>query len=683
MPLCTAWEGADRESIPLMSPETGPKQTLLRYCGGQSVAFQSVSPTDCLSISNFSFRIPFFEFDIARVCAKESDMHKYPLAAIAALWLGVSVGASAMTADKQEKPVIVTATRTAQTADATLASVTVITRQDIERQQARSVQDVLRGVPGISIANNGGMGKTSSVFMRGTESDHVLVMIDNIKVGSATTGTTAFENIPIDQIERIEIVRGPRSSLYGSEAIGGVIHIFTRKGGGSGFRQHLNFGGGSFGTFEGATGMSYNGTQGWLNLNASGIGTQGFNACSGSSTAGCFTHEPDRDGYRNVAGSMRAGYRFRNGLEIETNFMQSSGKTQFDGSYVNKAVLMQQVVGGTIRYAPTDFWNFNLIAGSSREDSDNFLGTDFRSRFNTTRDTVSVLNGFTVAKDQVLTVGMDYQRDHVKSIEAYTVMSRTNWGVFAQHQANIAAHNLLFSVRHDDNQQFGSRVTGGAGWSYPLSDKFLLVANFGSAFKAPTFNELYYPGFGNANLRPEDSRSFEFGTRGHTDWGNWSVNAYETRIDNLIAFDSSIFAPGNIDQARIRGIEGVLNTQIREWQINTNLTLLEPVNRGSGFNRGNILPRRAEQSFRLDVNRQFGRYVAGGMLLVEGERYDDLANTRKLDSYAKLDLRAEYLFTRQWRLQGRIDNVSDEHYETAAFYNQAGRSFFAMVRYQP
>lgn len=605
------------------------------------------------------------------------------LSALSVMVLSMAVSTSTATADQLEKPMIITATRTAQTADAALAAVTVISRKDIEQQQARSVQDLLRGIPGISIANNGGMGKTSSIFMRGTESDHVLVMIDNIKVGSATSGTTAFENIPIDQIERIEIVRGPRSSLYGSEAIGGVIHIFTRKGGGSGFRQHLNFGGGSFGTYEGSTGMSYNSAQGWLNLTASGIGTRGFNACSGSDSAGCFTNEPDRDGYRNVAGSMRAGYRFQNGLEIETNFMQSAGKTQFDGSFVNKAVLMQQVVGGVIRYSPIHFWNVNVISGSSREDSDNFLGTAFQSRFNTVRDTVSVLNNFTITKDHLLTIGMDYQRDHVKSTEAFTVLSRTNWGVFAQHQANIAAHNLLFSIRHDDNQQFGRHVTGNAGWSYPLSDKFLLLANFGSAFKSPTFNELYFPGFGNTNLRPEDSRSFEFGTRGKTDWGNWSVNAYETRIDNLIAFDASIFAPGNIDQARIRGIEGVFNTEIRGWLLNTNLTLLEPINRGSGLNRGNILPRRAEQSFRLDLNRQFGRYALGAILLVEGERYDDLANTRKLNSYAKFDLRAEYILNKQWRLQGRIDNVSNEHYETAAFYNQAGRSFFAMFRYQP
>ena len=617
-------------------------------------------------------------------------MKKCRLPALAVLWLGTTATVFATNADQLEKTVIVTATRTPQTADAALASVTVITRKDIERQQARSVQDLLRGVPGVSIANSGGAGKNTAVFMRGTESSHVLVMIDNIKIGSATSSTTAFENIPIDQIDRIEIVRGPRSSLYGSEAIGGVIHIFTRKGDTSGgFKPNFNFGGGSFGTLEGSVGLSRGWKQGWFNMTASGIGTRGFNACNGTSNAGCFvdTTDPtlyDRDGYRNVAGSMRAGYRFQNGLEIDGSFMQSAGKTEFDGSIANRGTLMQQVFGGTARYSPTDFWRINLIGGRSREDTDNFLGKVFFSRFNTTRDTISVLNDFTIKPNHLLTIGMDYQKDHVKTTEAFTVHSRTNWGVFAQHQATLAKHDVQLSLRHDDNQQFGSRVTGGAGWGYPLTENIRLLANFGTAFKAPTFNDLYFPLFSNANLRPEDSLSYEFGTRGKADWGNWSLNVYETRIDHLIAFDVSTFAPANIDQARIRGFEGILSTQIKGWQFNGNLTLLDAENRSSGPNRGNILPRRAEQSFRLDADRQFGQnYMIGAMLLVEGERYDDLANTRKLDSYVKFDLRAEYILNKHWRLQGRIENLFNERYETAAFFNQPGRNFIAMVRYQP
>ena len=616
-------------------------------------------------------------------------MQKCRLSASAVFWLGLTANVFAVNTEYHEKPVIVTATRTAQTVDSALASVTVISRKDIERQQVRSIQDLFRGVPGINIVNQGGPGKATFVQMRGTESDHVLVMIDNIKVGSATSGTTAFENIPIEQIDRIEIVRGPRSSLYGSEAIGGVIHIFTRKGDGAGLKQYLGFGGGTFGTLEGSTGLSYGGKQGWFNMTASGIGTQGFNTCTGSSNGGCFvdTSDPtlfDRDGYRNVAGSARAGYRFKNGLEIDANFMQSAGKTQYDGSFANRAVLMQQVIGGTARYSPLDFWRISLIGGRSREDSDNFLGRSFQDRFNTIRDTISVLNDFTINPNHILTIGMDYQKDYVKSTEAFAVNSRTNWGVFAQHQATIAKHNFQLSLRHDDNQQFGSRVTGGVGWGFPLTENVGLIANFGSAFKAPTFNELYFPFSSNPNLRPEDSRSFEFGTRGKADWGSWSLNVYETHIDHLIAFDAITFSPVNIDKARIRGFEGIFSTQIKGWQFNTNLTLLDPENRSSSLNRGNILPRRAEQSFRLDADRQFGQhYRLGAMLLVEGERFDDLSNTRKLDSYVKFDLRAEYILNKHWRLQGRIENLFNERYETAAFFNQPGRNFFAMIRYQP
>ncbi|SEN44822.1 TonB-dependent vitamin B12 receptor [Nitrosomonas marina] len=593
----------------------------------------------------------------------------------------------------QKEPVTVTATRTAQTPDAVLASMTVITRKDIVRQQARSVHDLLRGTPGINIVNNGGPGKSTFMQMRGTETDHILVLIDGIKVGNATSGTTPFENIPIEQIERIEIVRGPRSSLYGSEAIGGVIQIFTRKGDGKpGLKPTFSFGGGSYGSLNGSVGLSGNSKQGWFNLTASGRGTEGFNSCSGSATAGCFSGnpDPDRDGYRNVAGSANAGYRFKNGMEIGLNFMQSDGKTQFDASdpfpgflSPNKSELQQQVFGGTFKFSPLEFWRFNLIAGRSKDYLDSFNGRILTSRFNTVRDTISLLNDFTVHKDHILTIGMDYQNDRVDSTEAFTVTSRNNWGVFTQHQASIASFDGQLSGRVDVNEQFGTRLTGGVGTGYKITDSVRLLANFGTAFKAPTFNELYYPISGNPNLNPERSRSLEFGLRGRMDWGDWSLNVYETRVNELIAFDSDSFEVDNINQARIRGLEAVFNTQIKGWMFNSNLTFLDPENRSSDSNYGNVLPRRARQSFRLNADRQFGKYLVGTMFLAEGERFDDLANTRKLDSYVKFDLRAEYQLSKHWRIQGRIENLFNEHYETAAFFNQPGRNFFAMLRYQP
>ena len=627
-------------------------------------------------------------------------MQKCRLSAMIVLLFGTTAPIISIANNTQET-VVVTATRTAQTADESLASVTVINRKDIERQQARNVQDLLRGVPGVNIANNGGPGKATSVFMRGTNSDHVLVLIDGMRAGSAANGRTAFQNIPIDQIERIEIVRGPRSSLYGSEAIGGVIQIFTRKGSGKGLKQNFSFGGGSYGTYDGSGGISGNYKDGWFNLNASGIGTNGFNACNDS--AGCGVDEPDRDGYRNVAGTARAGYRFQNGLDIEANYMRSDGKTEFDGDQ-NKAKIIQQVFGGKAHFSPVEMWKISLIGGVSDENSLFFENNNKdanQSRFDTRRVSASLLNNISFGNNNLSTLGFDFQNDHLKTTDKYQKTSRYNFAVFGQHQAKIASHDLQGAVRVDINEQFGTRITGGPSWGYSVTDNVRLTASFGTAFKAPTFNQLYFPpfsldspAFGNPDLRPEKSYSAEFGVSGKQHWGNWSLNVYETHIDNLIV---GVTPPGtpigsfdqvaqNVQKARIRGLEAVLSTQIKGWQLNGNLTFLDPENRADrdSGNRGNVLPRRAKQSFRLDANRTFlDKYVVGAMMLAEGERFNRVENVRKLDSYVKFDLRSEYIINQNWRLQGRIENLFDKQYETVSFFNQPGRNFFVTLRYQP
>lgn len=578
--------------------------------------------------------------------------------------------------------VIVTANRIAQTADQTLSSVTVITKKDIERQQAQSVQDLLRGVPGVSITNNGGPGKATSVFLRGTESDHVLVLIDGIKVGSATLGTTAFQDIPVEQIERIEIVRGPRSSLYGSEAIGGVIQIFTRKGSGTP-KPFFSIGGGSDHTFTATAGASGGDEQGWVNLSASGIDTEGFNACDPVPSAGCYATEPDKDGYRNISGSFRAGLRLENGLEMDVHALRAAGESEFDGGFQNQSESIQRVLGGTSRFSPLDPWYITLTAGRSLDDAENFKDGAFTGRFETERDTVSFQNDIALAADHLITVGADYQDDRVEGTTAYAVTSRDDKGVFTQYHGDLGAHDLEMSLRRDDNEQFGNKNTGGAAWGYTLTEGLRLTASYGTAFKAPTFNELYYPGFGNANLGPEESDSVELALVGNTTWGSWSLGAYETHIDDLIAFDASTFAPANIDKAQIRGMEAVLGNSFAGWDLNANFTWLDPENRSEGANKGKVLPRRSQQSLRLDVDHDVDRYRLGVTLLAAGKRYDDLANTRRLGGYATLDLRAEYALAEYWRIQARTENLFDKDYETAEYYNQPGRSLYLTLRYQP
>lgn len=584
--------------------------------------------------------------------------------------------------DETLPDVVVTATRTAQSADASLASVSVITRQDIERLQAQSVQDVLRGVPGLTISNNGGAGKQTSVFLRGTNADHVLVLVDGIKIGSATLGTASFQDIPAAQIERIEIVRGPRASLYGSEAIGGVIQIFTRKGGGAP-TPSVSFTAGSYGTYNTAAGLSGGGEQGWFNFRLNQQNTQGFNACRGSLVAGCFVIEPDKDGYHNSSLGLHGGYRFDNGVVADAQVLRANNKNKYDGTTVNQSEGVQQVLGGSLKFAPLQVWNMTLRAGSSQDNSNNFLNGVYKTRFNTQRDSLSWQNDFALDADQLLTAGLDYQNDRVASTTVYTQAARNNRALFGQYQGEFGAHSVQVSARHDNNQQFGGHSTENLGYGYALSDTTRLTASYGTAFKAPTFNQLYYPGFGSATLRPELSRSLEAGVAGRGTFGKWSLNAYRTDITDLIGYNTvPPYNIVNINTARLTGVEGQLQTHLADWDINGTLTLQDP-RQTSGANQGKPLNRRATEAMRIEVAREFGVYRLASSLYAEGRRFDDLANRNRLGGYGLLDLRAEYRVARDWLVRGRVDNLLDKQYETAQFFNQPRRGLYFTLDYQP
>ncbi|MEY6431043.1 TonB-dependent vitamin B12 receptor [Thioalkalicoccus limnaeus] len=588
-------------------------------------------------------------------------------------------------------PIIVTATRTAQTAEATLASVTVITRSDLERRQIRSLPDALRGVPGLALANNGGRGKTTSVFIRGSESDQILVLIDGIKVGSATLGTTAFEQIPIEFIDRIEVVRGPRSSLYGSEAIGGVIQIFTREGGtregGGPLTPRFSIGAGSYDTASISGGLSGGGQDAWFDLGVSLEDTKGFDACRGRETpfAGCGADDPDRDGYRNAAVNARAGYRFGELGWFDVQWLQTDSLNEYDGSLFagDESKDRQQVLGGRIALTPVARWTMTLSAGRAWDESRIFFEDQFSSRYRTQRDSLAWQHDIAIADGHQTVLGVDYLQDQVGSSLAYARNSRDNTGVFAEYLGQFGASNAQISLRHDENQQFGGETTGSLAWGYRLPAGLRFAASYGTAFKAPTFNELYFPGFGNPNLEPETSRSLEIGLSGDHRATQWAINLYQTDVDDLIAYDALLWAPANIDRARLRGLEGLLTTRVYDWNLNANLTLLDARNRGASPNNGNLLPRRPEQSIALDLDRRVGRWQVGGSLFFAGRRFDDLANTVKLDPYTLVDVRAEYRFTPSLALQGRLENLFDEDYETTAWYRQPGRSLFVTLRYGP
>lgn len=608
-------------------------------------------------------------------------------AACGTAFICLSVSPSVLAEEStQLEQVVVTADRKARTVDETLTPVTVITRKDIEKYQATDVADVLRRVPGISITNNGGAGKATSVFLRGTNSSHVLVLVDGVKIGSATLGNIAFADLSVDQIERIEVVRGPRSSLYGSEAIGGVVQIFTRKGG-KGFQPEISMSVGSHNTQKAHVNLAGGDKNTWYNLNAGTEKTDGINATSNQ-------QELDNDGYRRESASLRAGHRFTNGTEIETSVLRTQGKNTFDGDDFsgNSNDFVQESTSGKVKHAFGERVKVSAQVGQSLDETYNYFNggnlNPFASRqFDTRRETASLQADVATSVSSGLTIGFDKQKDKITSDNTYTVTSRKNNGVFASYQHDFGRTDVEVSVRHDDNEQFGKHDTGAAAIGYDLSDTLRLKASYGEAFRAPTFNDLYWAGAGNPNLKPEKSKNAEIGLDGKWSNGTWAVSAFDNKVDNLIDWQDmggGIWLPTNVNQARIKGLEINAKTQLAGWDVNTNLTLQKPENR-SGANAGKNLTFRPERVINVDVDRAFGKVGIGIGVHGESERYTTAANTAnaKLAGYSTLDLRADYRLAKDWTVGAKIGNVLDKDYQTNSGYNQDGINGLVTLKYAP
>jgi vitamin B12 transporter len=580
--------------------------------------------------------------------------------------------------------VIVTASRTAEPLAAAIASVTVITRMDIDRLQPHSVDELLAGLAGISFSNNGDLGKTTSIFVRGTNPDHVLLLIDGIKIGSATTGMAAWEQLPVEQIDHIEIVRGPNSSLYGSEAIGGVVQIFTRHGApGASDVPSLTASGGSHGTYQGELGYSGSARNGWYNLSASGLYTNGIPICiaNAPTTADCYTTTPQQ-GYWSGSVDLRGGYRWHDATAT-LDVLRVDGDTRYDGNSFSgdESRVAQQVLGVSLTATPLARFGVTFTAGQSLDRSQQYFSGTPIGFFNTRRDTFSWLNQLSLAPAQKLLLGADFEHDTIASDTAYATRSRDDTGIFALYQWLGRHQEVQLSERYDHNQQFGDHFTGSAQWAYRWSDALRLTASYGTAFKAPTFNDLYFPFYGDPTLRPETSRSAEVGLSGRSSVLTWAVNAYQTEINDLIEYNPATFGADNIDRARIRGLEIQLAAQLEAWRALLQVTWLDP--RDTGANYGELLPQRAQFTARFDLDRDFHAFSVGATLFQSGRRYEDPANTQRMGGYGTLDVRAAWRFQPRWELQALLKNALNRDYETVFYYNQPGRSAYLTLRYVP
>ena len=576
---------------------------------------------------------------------------------------------------------VVTATRTETDRSELATATTVFTREDIEKQQVRTLPELLRSAPGVEMVERGGYGKDPNLFMRGTNANHVLVLIDGIKAGSVTSGQMAYQFVPIEQIERVEIIRGPQSSLYGSEAIGGVIQIFTRKGSQTDKPSiSMDAGAGSYDTFTTSGNISGKWQNSWYSLGASHLNSQGINSKK--------DFELDRDGYYNTGINARAGHHFDNNAEVEAFFMRSEGKTEFDrntraitATSSNKTDFINQMIGVNGSFDIAKNWRSTLRFGQTQDLSDQFRSNGaFFSQFDTTRWNATWLNEVALSNNHKLTLGTDYRLDEIQTSSVYKENSRYDTGVFGQlHSRFFDNHFMNASLRWDNNETFGESVTGNFGWRYNWQHGLSAFASFGNAFNAPTFNQLYntdirFPG--NPALKPEESTSFEAGVSGNHDWANWEIRAYHTNIDNLIQFVSNTPAQ-NIDKAQIDGMEAQLSTQILGWTNSLNMTMLSPKDRVTNL----TLPRRAEQILSYDLSRSVDAWDLGAHIMAQGSRFDDRANRTEVDGFVTVDLRTAYHLNKHFTLSAKLNNLLDKQYQTVDTYNNFGRNFFFTIHY--
>ncbi len=570
-------------------------------------------------------------------------------------------------------PVVVTANRYAVPADAVLASVTVLDRSAIEASQARDIVDLLGRQAGIDIARTGGPGQASTVFLRGGNSGHALVLVDGIRVNAATSGVLDFAHLPLAQVERIEIVRGPRAALWGSDAIGGVIQIFTRDLSKAFFEMHA----GSYGRAGASAGAGYSNADTRIGVAAGTESLRGFSA----TTPVAYGYDPDQDGYQNRNLSLRGQTRI-GGQMLEATGLLTDADVEFDAGIGGERTAALNRVFGVRLSGPMsgDAWTHALVLGHSSEDLDTPV---FFSRFGSARDSIDWIHSLALDAHNDLNVGVNWSRETGYSDDGFAgfEQSRRNAALFASWRGRFGAHLLELSARHDDNSQFDGASTANAAWGWQFAPAWHLRASWGQGFRAPDFNELYYPGFfglfaGNPALQPERSVSSEVGLDWQPGTGqSIGLSIYRTRVRNLVAFegvdqftDEDNYSATNIGRAAIDGAELDWRLQRGPLALSANATWQH----AQDLRSGDPLLRRAPRKANVSADWRFYNAATVGLDLTAVSARPDYGND--LAGYARVDLRASAPLSGGWRFEARLENLGNIHYALVDGYATAGRS---------
>jgi vitamin B12 transporter len=601
-----------------------------------------------------------------------------------------SIPAIAQTAaDKALAPVVVTATRTPESAINVLSDNIIITAEDIAHSGQTSLVGLLQQQRGVEITMTGGPGTSSSVFLRGADNKQSIVLIDGVRIGSSTLGGATWSSIPLPQIDHIEIVYGPLSSLYGADAIGGVVQIFTRKGDGAP-RLTASAGYGSYATrsldasLSGSTGGDHSLRYA---VSAAHEASDGFSATK----PGNFSYNPDKDGYKRDSASGQFGYALAKDQEVGFNFLHSRLNAQFDsGASVYDARSIQQLENYALysKNRLTSNWTSSLQLSRTADKSgtDTSAAATGKSQIDTTQTDLSWQNDFVLGTD-VLQLLVERRKEQVNSSATPALIGeRTTNAVAGSYQLKRGSHLATASLRNDDSSQYGSHTTGAVGYGYRITNALRANASAGTSFRAPTFNELYFPSFGVATNKPEKGRNVEAGL--YYDDGQTQASAvyYHNQITDLLVTAAVCpVDPGthpfgcayNVDRALLTGITLGASTRLGNFTLRGSLDVQDP--RDETTDR--LLVRRARQHGTAALAYNAGAVQTGVELLLSGKRYDDGANKNVLGGYGLLNLYANYDFAPSWSLFGRWNNVTNKNYELARNYATAGSSVFVGIRY--
>ena len=590
--------------------------------------------------------------------------------------LSLAVAASVHAQDAINN-VVISASRTEQRIQDALPATTLITRADIDRAQAVDLPSLIRNVTGIEIVQNGGVGTVSSAFIRGAESRHTLVLVDGVPINNLNFSAAALEHIPLVNVERIEVVRGNVSSLYGSNALGGVIQIFTRDAGTSPWTS-LTAQVGSRGLVD-VSGSTRVKKESGLALSASAqtLHFRGFNAINQKELLGT---NPDRDGYSRRVLSAGVSQDLSQLGRIGLKLSESKGVTEYDSQFgpatqtdKSNFALTNASLYGQFKLAS----NLQLDANMGRtSDSLDASVTAYPYRIKSSSQNSSLGLTWRALQGHIVTAGYETTKQRLDSDTVYKKTERTLNASRLGYLINQGDHLLQINLRQDDYSDFGMATTGLFGYGYRLTPTVRVSANTSTGFMAPTFNDLYYPYGGNPALRPEHLRSNELAAQYASGGHNVRVTYFDNQFTDLIGNDSS-FVRTNIAKAQNKGVELIYLGKFASSTINAGITSQDPLNSITQKQ----LDRRAKILANFGLNQDLGAWSVGAQTRYSSER-PDAAQTKTLGAYFVSDLTASHQWSRDLKLIGRINNVFDRKFETAYGYNQVRRGVFAGLNWQ-